>query len=85
MKLRNDQRMFDAEVVINTVVKLDQDGNVENKEALQKCPHCRVGTGRACLQGMDEESGQSEIVFVCDRCAKRWTLKFKNPILHVQI
>lgn len=77
--------MFDAEIIINTVIKLDQGGNVENKEALHRCPHCHIGNGKVFLQRIGVEDGQSEIGFVCDRCAKRWTLKFKNPTLYVQI
>lgn len=85
MNLRNDQKMFDAEIVINTVIKLDKDGNVENKEALHKCPHCHTGAGTVFYRGAEKEDGQSEIGFVCDRCSRRWHLRFRNPILFIQI
>lgn len=78
--------MFDAEIVINAVIKLDKDDNVENKEALQKCPHCHTGTGTVFYRGLDEEDGRSEdIGFVCGSCGKRWHLRFKYPILYIEI
>lgn len=85
MNLLNDKRMYDAEIVINTVIKLDKDGNVENKEALKECPRCHTGTGRAFHWKTDEENGRSTIGFVCRLCAKRWSLVYKNPFLFIQI
>jgi len=85
MNLRNYQRMFDAEIIINAVIKLDKDGNIENKEALQKCPHCHIGTGKVFYWGAEKEDGRSERGFLCERCSKRWYLRFKNPFLFIQI
>lgn len=85
MNLSIDQRMFDAEIIINAVIKLDEDGNVENKEALKKCPHCHTGTGRAFHWRTNEENGQSEIGFVCGLCSKRWSLVYKNPFLFIHV
>jgi DNA-directed RNA polymerase subunit M/transcription elongation factor TFIIS len=79
------EKMFDAEIIINAVIKLDKDGNVENKEALHKCPHCRVGAGKAFHWKKDEENGRSEIGFVCESCGKRWSLRYKNPFLFIKI
>lgn len=85
MNLRNGQRILDAEIVIYAAIKLDKDGNVENKDVLQKCPHCHTGGGSIFHRAPFKEDGQSEIGFVCDRCSKRWHLRYKNPFLIIQI
>ncbi len=85
MNLQNNQRIFDAEIVINRVIKLSRDGNVENKDDFQKCPHCHIGIGRVFHRGVNDEARNSETGFVCNRCSKRWALRFKNPILFIKI
>ena len=86
MILRNEQKMFDAEIIIAVVIKLNNDGNVENKEALQKCPHCRTGIGNVFYRGPERKDERSEnLGFVCAHCGKRWHLRFKYPVLYFKI
>ncbi len=84
MKLRDYERMFDAEIVINATIKLDKDGGVENKDELQKCPHCNTTIGKIYFRATDE-AGTTELRFRCSHCSKRWILRYKNPFLFIEI
>ena len=84
MKLRIDQRMMDAEIVIFATIKLDVEGNVENKEEIKKCPLCKEGSGKVCYSRF-EENGESELRYHCGRCSGRWAFRYKNPLFFIEL
>lgn len=67
-----------GEIVFNTIIVLDDYGNIKNMDILEKCLCCGMG-GKSHWNTSNDRSGKTELFFSCKGGRRR--VRFKNPLI----
>jgi len=79
MNLEKNQTLIEGEIVITVPVILSDQGNIENKEDMEKCPHCCKGVGVNFAKSTNGGGEKIHLSFSCETCKRVWFVRFQVP------